>query len=58
MQALYLWEKWDEYHQAVNDMVSRTSTLNAPWTLVAANDKLSARVTVLQTVAERLEAEL
>ena len=32
-------EKWDAYHRAVCDMVDRTSTGNAPWTLVEANDK-------------------
>ena len=51
-------EKWDAYHQAVCDMVDRTSTGNAPWTLVEANDKAFARVKVLRTVCERLEAAL
>jgi polyphosphate kinase 2 (PPK2 family) len=51
-------EKWDAYHQAVCDMVDRTSTGNAPWTLVEANDKNFARVKVLRTVCERLEAAL
>lgn len=39
-------------------MVERTSTGNAPWTLVEANDKNHARVKVLRTLCERLEAEL
>jgi hypothetical protein len=39
-------------------MVDRTSTGTAPWTLVEANDKNFARVKVLRTVCERLEAEL
>ena len=51
-------EKWDAYHQAVCDMVDRTSTGNAPWTLVEANNKYYARVKVLRTVCERLEAAL
>ncbi len=51
-------EKWDAYHQAVCNMVDRTSTGNAPWTLVEANDKNYARVKVLRTVCERLEAAL
>ena len=51
-------EKWDAYHRAVCDMVDRTSTGNAPWTLVEANDKNYARVKVLRTVCERLEGEL
>lgn len=51
-------EKWDAYHQAVCDLVDRTSTGLAPWTLVEANDKNFARVKVLRTVCERLEAAL
>lgn len=51
-------EKWDAYHQAVCDMVDRTSTGTAPWTLVEANDKAYARVKVLRTICERLAAAL
>jgi len=51
-------KKWDAYQQAVCDMVERTSTGNAPWTLVEANDKNYARIKILQTLCERVEAEL
>ena len=51
-------EKWDDYHQAVCDMVERTSTGLIPWTLVEANDKQFARVKVLETVCDRLEGVL
>ncbi|MBP8054114.1 MAG: polyphosphate:AMP phosphotransferase, partial [Burkholderiaceae bacterium] len=51
-------EKWDAYQQAVCDMVARTSTGNAPWTLVEANDKNHARVKILRTLCERIEDEL
>lgn len=51
-------EKWDDYRFAVNDMVARTSTTHAPWTLVAANNKYFARIQVLQTLCERLENRL
>jgi polyphosphate:AMP phosphotransferase len=51
-------EKWDEYGQAVCDMVERTSTGRSPWTLVEANDKNFARVKVLKTVCERIERVL
>ncbi|MDP1652327.1 MAG: polyphosphate:AMP phosphotransferase [Rhodocyclaceae bacterium] len=51
-------EKWDDYHHAVCDMVDRTSTGMAPWTLVEANDKGYARVKVIRTICERLEAAL
>ena len=39
-------------------MIDRTSTEIAPWTLVEANDKLHARIKVLKTLVERLEAAL
>jgi len=51
-------EKWDDYTIAVNEMVARTSTDFAPWTLVAGDDKRFARVQVLKTVCERLESVL
>ena len=47
--------KWDAYEQAVCDMVDRTSTGVAPWTLVEANNKRFARIKVLRTLCERLE---
>lgn len=51
-------QKWPAYEAAVNDMVTRTSTAAAPWTLVPANDKKFARIHVLQTVCRRLAAAL
>jgi polyphosphate:AMP phosphotransferase len=51
-------KRWPEYERAVRDMVDRTSTGVAPWTLVEANDKRWARVKVLRTIADRLEAAL
>jgi polyphosphate kinase 2 (PPK2 family) len=39
-------------------MVDRTSTSVAPWTLVEANNKYYARLKVLQTVCDALEAAL
>lgn len=49
-------EKWDQYTAAVGDMVDRTSTELAAWTLVEANDKRFARVKVLRTINDALEA--
>jgi polyphosphate kinase 2 (PPK2 family) len=43
---------------AVCDVVDRTSTEIAPWTLVEAEDKLYARLKVLKVIAKRLEAAL
>jgi AMP-polyphosphate phosphotransferase len=51
-------EKWDAYEAAINDLVVRTSTRDAPWTLVAGNDKRFARVQILRTFCERLEKAL
>jgi polyphosphate kinase 2 (PPK2 family) len=51
-------EKWDVYVQAVEDMLLKTSTSVAPWSVAPANDKAYARVFVLQTVIQALEREL
>jgi polyphosphate:AMP phosphotransferase len=50
--------KWGDYERAVCDMVDRTSTAVAPWHLVAANDKKWARIQVVRTVAEAIEAAI
>ncbi len=51
-------EKWDLYHDAIGDMLDRTSTSHAPWTLVEAEDKRWSRVRVLEMLVERLRSEL
>lgn len=51
-------EKWDQYEQAVNEMLVRTSTTYAPWIVVEGNCKYYARVKVLQTVVDALEAKI
>jgi AMP-polyphosphate phosphotransferase len=51
-------EKWDAYQLAICDMVERTSTGEVPWTLVESNDKNYARVKILRTLCERIEAAL
>lgn len=51
-------EKWDQYEDAVNEMLMRTSTDYAPWIVVEGNDKYYARVKVLRTVVEAIEARL
>lgn len=47
-------DKWYDYEDAANDMLSRTGVGNALWVLVAANDKRYARITALEAIAERL----
>lgn len=50
--------KWADYERAVEDMLIKTTTPAAPWTIVAANDKYFARVQVLETVANGLSRAL
>lgn len=51
-------EKWDQYEEAVNEMLIRTSTENAPWVVVEGNCKYYARIKVLQTVVDAIEKRL
>ncbi|MFP4502810.1 MAG: polyphosphate:AMP phosphotransferase [Candidatus Hydrogenedentota bacterium] len=51
-------EKWDLYYEAVSDMIERTSTVRAPWTIVEGDDKRYARLKTLRTVTERLQEVL
>ena len=51
-------EKWPLYEAAVEEMVARTSTDLAPWHLIPSNDKRHARVQILETVCDALEAAL
>jgi polyphosphate:AMP phosphotransferase len=48
-------KRWGAYHAVVCDMIERTSTEIAPWTLIEANDKLHARIKVLKTLVARIE---
>jgi polyphosphate:AMP phosphotransferase len=50
--------KWNAYRAAVAEMIERTSTSYAPWTIVEAEDKLWARIRTLSTLVEALEARL
>jgi len=51
-------ERWRDYETAANEMVNRTDSAAAPWHIVPANDKRLARIQVLQTVCDALEAAL
>jgi len=50
--------KIPEYTAAVEDMLVRTSTPHAPWSVIEANDKSYARVKVVETVVESIENRL
>ena len=51
-------EKWEHYQEAVEEMLVKTSTRTAPWTLVEGNDKYWARVRILTRLVEALSREL
>lgn len=51
-------EKWDQYEEAVNEMLIRTSTTHAPWIVVEGNCKYYARIKVLESVIAAVEERL
>jgi hypothetical protein len=51
-------KKWDDYEDAVNDMLLKTSTLTAPWTIVEGDCKWYARIKALRTLVGVLTDEL
>lgn len=51
-------EKQNAYRSAVDDMLFYTGTEHAPWTLVASENKLHARIRTLSVLAERMEAAI
>ena len=48
-------EKWPEYEVAVDEMLQKTSTKNAPWFIIESNDKLYARIKTLKIIVHELE---
>ena len=51
-------EKSKEYKMSIVDMLQKTSTTYAPWTILEANCKHHARIKALQTVVDALENAL
>jgi polyphosphate kinase 2 (PPK2 family) len=49
---------WDKYLVAIEEMLARTSTPYAPWTVVEADDKFYARTKVLKTLCNAIEQAL
>ena len=45
-------EKWDLYDEAIDEMLARTNTEIAPWTVIESDDKWYARVKALATVID------
>ena len=50
--------KWEEYEMAVSDMIQKTSTTYAPWTVVESNDKYHSRIKVVETFVGAVSAKL
>ena len=48
-------EKWPEYEVAVDEMLQKTSTKNAPWYIIESNDKKYARIKTLKIIVKALE---
>jgi polyphosphate kinase len=46
---------WEDYSAARDEMLARTHTMVAPWTIVRADDKPSARINVIRDLLTRLE---
>ncbi len=51
-------EKWDQYHSAIKEMLARTDTPVAPWTIVESNSKHYARLKTLKTLIKAINAKL
>lgn len=51
-------EKWGVYEAAVNEMLLKTSTITAPWTVVEGDSKPYARIKILKTIVDKLSDEL
>jgi polyphosphate:AMP phosphotransferase len=51
-------EKWDDYQAAAGEMIVRTGTPYAPWTVVSTNSKKLARIRILSTVTDGIRRAL
>jgi len=50
--------KWEDYKDAVDEMIARTDSKKAPWTIVPSNDKRYSRIDVLESIVKRFEEEI
>ncbi|MCM2455880.1 polyphosphate kinase 2 [Rhizobium sp. CG4] len=49
--------KWDDYTAMRDQMLDKTHTDDAPWTVVRANDKRRARINVIQHILKSIDYE-
>ncbi len=50
--------KFDSYEEAANDMFAKTDSEQAPWVLVPGNDKLFARIYILEQTIAHIKKEV
>ena len=46
--------QWENYRVAAHEMIQKTNTAVTPWSLIEGNDKLYARVEVMEAMARKL----
>ena len=51
-------EKWDQYEEAIDEMLAKTSTKFAPWHILESNDKKYARIKALKIIIKAIEEKL
>ncbi len=51
-------EKWDSYETAINEMLTKTSTENAPWYILESVDKCYARIKAMEITVRTIEEAL
>jgi polyphosphate kinase 2 (PPK2 family) len=51
-------KKWQQYFDAVADMIEKTNTAYAPWIVVEGNSKWWARVRTVRAAVEHIESQL
>jgi polyphosphate kinase 2 (PPK2 family) len=50
--------RWDEYAEAIEDMVEKTSSRRAPWHVIPANNKPFGRLAAFRIIADRLSKDV
>ncbi len=48
-------DRWDEYTEAITEMLERTHTKISPWIAIRSDDKRRARLNVIRSVLHRLD---
>ncbi|HPA18969.1 MAG TPA: UDP-galactose-lipid carrier transferase [Verrucomicrobiae bacterium] len=51
-------EKWEAHNEAAEEMFALTASDQAPWCIIASNDKKCSRIAFVQEVVRRLDEEL